>query len=477
MEVYNGKGDDTPAAQFTVSQELEQHQLCYQAAVQSLSEATYQYLVDEGLTEPWHIHNAAAATVDTYLCEATNTEKRIMVPAATNFALAIARKNKECAQGTSEWTKVVELYRSAVAFTNVERPETGPPDDLPPEEDADLSARYPGTETEEELRKGEYMTIKGDYRRAALARLNDTWRYKVPKASLPSYRLWGMVCRCKWLYGEYQPIEFWQLQNAEQGRLKEPQTGVRAQLREDTQGSGWHLPALNVPTPGNQGHLEEALKVLHNTIILCGWVQDPTVVIAWHHKFWARACSLTAPKFGQGVPHTIKDIMVGHVKFQRQWALWSEEHPYLDECIRKSLPEEEDIVDARMSLQPKYTTAPKGGKGANHDATGTERPTRRGKNQAAKGSWKGGAATGKGKTSLINSLVDQLANATGTTRNQILGKQGGKPPKGKNKGKDRKGKGKGKDRKGKGKTNSTPCITWLNTGSCPRGDRCRFAHN
>ena len=110
------------------------------------------------------------------------------------------------------------------------------------------------------------MTIKGAYRRAALDKLNEVWRHKVPKSSLPSYRLWGMILR--WLHGEYQPIEFWQLQNAEQGKLQAPQSGERGQLREDIRGSGWHLPPLNVPQPGNHGHLKEALQVLHNTIIL-----------------------------------------------------------------------------------------------------------------------------------------------------------------------------------------------------------------
>ena len=147
---------------------------------------------------------------------------------------------------------------------------------------------YPGKDNQDELSKAEYMTIRGDFRRAAIQKLKDAWRYEVPKTALPSYKLWGMALRFKWLYHEYQPIEFTQIENAEKGKLIQPQSGERAQLRQDTRGSGWHLPPINVPTPGNLGALEEALQVMHNTLFLCGWIWETQIVITWHHKVWAR---------------------------------------------------------------------------------------------------------------------------------------------------------------------------------------------
>ena len=336
----------------------------------------------------------------------------------------------------------------------------------------DPLALYPGKETREELQNSEYMNIRGDYRRAALEKLNRLWRHKVPKSSLPSYRLWGMVLRHKWLNGEFQPLDFWQLPNAENGRLQQSQTGERGQLREDARGAGWHLPPINIATPGNQGHLEEALLVLHNTLILSGWLAEPEIIIEWHHKFWTRTRKLTAPQRNNRVPHTINDIIQGHLRFQRQWATYSETHDTLDGCVRKSLPDDEDLVDARMALQPMYATVKqKGpGKGKGGEGTATTRATTKGTRTKGAAAKKG---KGKGKTeqATLQSMADRLAQATGSTRAAVLGRYPA-TQKGKTKAK---GKTKGKTKnKNKGKGNNA-CIDWLN-GNCTRGDACRYDH-
>ena len=48
------------------------------------------------------------------------------------------------------------------------------------------------------------MQIKLEYRRAAIPALNEVWRHKVFKSSFPSYRLWGLVLRHKWLHSEFR---------------------------------------------------------------------------------------------------------------------------------------------------------------------------------------------------------------------------------------------------------------------------------
>lgn len=219
------------------------------------------------------------------------------------------------AQGSASWLALVRLYKAAKTFTE-EQP--GTTDSRPAgTTDEDILAKYPGTETKEELTKADVMTINADYRKAALKKLHDAWRYKLPKTSIPSYRLWGMLAKQKWLYGEYQPVQFHQLENAEKGKLTKPQTGERAQLRQDPTGSGWHQPPIWAAEARNQTNLEEALKVLHNAIILTGWVRDPQVVITWHHRFWSRAVQLSSPRQAHQIPHSIKDLMRAHLAFPK----------------------------------------------------------------------------------------------------------------------------------------------------------------
>jgi hypothetical protein len=217
--------------------------------------------------------------------------------------------------------------------------------------------------------------------------------------------------------------------------------------------------------------------VLHNTIILCGWVEDPAIVLEWHHKFWARARTLTAPQRNNTVPHTVKDIIHSHMRFQRQWATWSETHTYLDSSIKQSLPDDEDMVDARMTLQPMYAThkqAPVRGKGGEDQQW---RTATRGKDKKGKGKAKlKGKAKGKAITPAMISMADRLANATNTSRTAILGQYvKGKSKKGKGKGKGKAKKGKDKGGKPRGKGTRTQCIDWL-AGNCERGEACTFAH-
>ena len=49
------------------------------------------------------------------------------------------------------------------------------------------------------------------------------------------------------------------------------------------------------------------------------------------------------------------DIMRGHLTLQKQWMKWSDTHDHLDECIESGLPDEEDIVEARMAMMPMYS--------------------------------------------------------------------------------------------------------------------------
>ena len=456
---------------------LRHHEQRFRQATRNLPPDVFVYLRAENRVDPWHITDMASQSVENCIDPRTGRNVNTIMLAEVNFARGISRQVESCTQGSPDWAAVLELYRAATNYNEAQGPQPSNRDEEP--ECEDPLQKHPGKEAQEDLRKAEYMTIKGEYRLAAIRELNGLWRHKVPKTSLPSYRLWGMILRQKWLYAEYQPIDFWQLQNAENGKIMQPQSGERAHLREDARGSGWHLPPISVPTPGNQGHLEEALTVLHNTIVLAGWVQDPTVVLEWHHKFWSRARKLTAPQRNNAMPHTLADIIQAHLKFQRRWAAWSETHEYLDETIRASLPDEEDLVDARMSLTPKFASTPHKGKG-----------TRERDNH--KGAWnrKGGAGKDKGKVrskgkgkenALLVSMADRLANATGKSRNEILCQKGAKGSWKGGKGKNAKGSWKGgkkgaKEQKGaKGKGVVPVCMDFLN-GTCTRGESCRFRY-
>ena len=100
----------------------------------------------------------------------------------------------EMTQGSSEWRSTTNLYKKAKAFIQAREPTPGT---RGKGNDEDAFRSYPGKESEEDLSKSEFMTIKGDYRRAAIRRLCNAWRYEVPKSSLPSYKLWGMILRYK----------------------------------------------------------------------------------------------------------------------------------------------------------------------------------------------------------------------------------------------------------------------------------------
>ena len=240
-----------------------------------------------------------------------------------------------------------------------------------------------------------------------------------------------------------------------------------------------------MPVPESQGHLEEALMVIHNTLILCGWLKEPTVMLSFHHSFWKKCRDLTAPKKGRQIPHTINDIMRAHKAFQKQWALWSETHKHLDRSIKQSMPKEEDMPEARMALRPMYAFHRDSGertrtKGKQDKGKGIREQKWWGLGQQSKGQKKG---KGKGLTPVEQSLRDRLANQLGVPRHQVLQTRGG-PPAGnpgatRTKGARRdKGKSKGKTKdKDRGKQKGAPqvCAQYM-AGNCTFGDRCRYLH-
>ena len=192
----------------------------FQYAVMALSEEVHTHLQTHGVVQPECIRRMASASVERYTCPATGNEMATVITAETNFALGVSREIPSCKQGSMEWATVVELHMAATENAQAEahRPSTRGEYG----QQVDPLTMYPGKEPQEELQKAESMTIRGDYRKAALDKLNAVWKHKILKSCLPGYRLWGMVMRQKWVYGEFQPIDFWLLQNAEQGRYSSP---------------------------------------------------------------------------------------------------------------------------------------------------------------------------------------------------------------------------------------------------------------
>ena len=180
----------------------------------------------------------------------------------------------------------------------------------------------------------------------------------------------------------------------------------------------------------------------------------------------------------QQVPHTVKDILTSHVTFQKQWAVWSESHKTLDACIRASLPKDDDLLEAKMTIQPMYATmrerrqngTDKGGKKGKAQNKGASKG-KRAKGQQRWGQQQKGKGKGQKWTSREMSMADRLATATGQTRAQVLG-----TIKGKSKGKSKGAKGP-KGAKGQQQSTGQPrqCIDWLN-GTCTRGENCRYSH-
>lgn len=207
----------------------------YRKAVDDLSDDVHNYVQSE-----YQVVSMASLSADNFTDAQTGRTRNVIRQAEAIVATGVARHVPSCTQGSSEWASVLELYRSAVLY--LEKHTETPGTRAESSEDKDSLAMYPGKEKQDDLQKVGYMTIRGDYRRAALDALSKLWRHKVPNTSLPSYRLWGIVLRYKWLYNEFQPLDFWQLQSAQQGKLVQPQTGERGQLGEDTR--------LSVPQPG-----------------------------------------------------------------------------------------------------------------------------------------------------------------------------------------------------------------------------------
>ena len=163
--------------------------------------------------EPDEMVDAGAATVTSYK-DSDGTPQTVVIPADSNFAQGVAMLIGEMTQGSSEWRSTTHLHKKAQAYVQAREPIPGT---RGKGNDEDAFRGYPGKESQDELNKSEFMTIKGDYRRAAIRRLSDAWRFEVPKSNLPGYKLWGMILRYKWVYNEYHAIEFYCFENAEKG--------------------------------------------------------------------------------------------------------------------------------------------------------------------------------------------------------------------------------------------------------------------
>ena len=170
--------------------------------------------------------------------------------------------------------------------------------------------------------------------------------------------------------------------------------------------------------------------------------------------------------------------MRAHKAFQQQWAIWSESHAHLDGSIRMSMPKEEDMLEARMALQPMYALRrdekdPTKQKGKPDKGKGKRQDKRWNNDQPTKGQRRGK----DGLTSLQQSLRDRLAKELGIPRHLVLAATGGTQVDAgtATKGKGPKGKSKGKEKtKGQARTPQV-CANWLE-GNCRFGDRCRYLH-